>query len=166
MNRRTPIYLNYAFLVILALFLASCTMRPAKQMPGMGIITSPTDIPITSAARMDAYHKVAPGETLWRISQMYDVEVNTIQKVNKITDVTDIKIGQKLFIPDAAPRAEVITLYPSNKWKYIIIHHSATDKGNCQIIDRAHKQRGWKCVGYHFVIDNGTSGKEDGQIDG
>ena len=96
---------------------------------------------------------------------MYEVEVGTIKRVNRIRDISDIDIGTKLYIPDAASRKDLVTLYPNKKWKYIIVHHSATDRGNSELIDIAHKRRGWKSGGYHFVIDNGTYGKDDGQIE-
>jgi N-acetyl-anhydromuramyl-L-alanine amidase AmpD len=51
-------------------------------------------------------------------------------------------------------------------WKYIVIHHSATATGNAAIFDKSHKRRGMKNgLAYHFVIDNGTSGKRNGQIE-
>jgi len=43
-------------------------------------------------------------------------------------------------------------------WKYIVIHHSATDAGNAAVFDEQHRQRGWDELGYHFVIDNGSGG--------
>ncbi|MCK4851786.1 MAG: N-acetylmuramoyl-L-alanine amidase, partial [Candidatus Omnitrophica bacterium] len=100
-----------------------------------------------------------------RISRMYEVDIKTIKKTNRIKDVRDLDIGQRLYIPSAAPRIDIVTLYPGRKWKYIIIHHSATDHGNSEKFNRAHLNRGWKGVGYHFVIDNGTCGKDDGQIE-
>ena len=40
--------------------------------------------------------------------------------------------------------------------KNIIIHCSATREGddsiNAEVIDRWHKKRGWKGIGYHFVV--------------
>ena len=50
-------------------------------------------------------------------------------------------------------------------WRYIVIHHSATDDGNARQFDKAHRRRGWDELGYHFVIDNGTTTKIDGQIE-
>jgi len=53
-----------------------------------------------------------------------------------------------------------------NQWKYIVIHHSATVKGNATRFDYYHrKKRGWEYgLAYHFVIGNGSfSG--DGEIE-
>ncbi|MBU1895082.1 MAG: N-acetylmuramoyl-L-alanine amidase, partial [Candidatus Omnitrophica bacterium] len=115
--------------------------------------------------RQGLYHSVAPGETLWRISKMYDVDIAVIREINEISDVKDLDIGRQLYIPSAAKRKNVITLYPNRKWKYIVIHHSATDKGSSSRFNNAHLRRGWNGVGYHFIIDNGTCGKDDGQIE-
>ena len=47
--------------------------------------------------------------------------------------------------------------YVEKKWKAIVIHHSATDKGSAEIFDKYHKGgNGWEGVGYDFVIGNGN----------
>ncbi len=54
----------------------------------------------------------------------------------------------------------------AHRWKYIVIHHSATERGNAKIFDRGHRLRGFQQgLGYHFVIDNGTYGTRVGQIE-
>ena len=51
-----------------------------------------------------------------------------------------------------------------NKPEYVIIHHSATAQGDAEAFRKAHKAKGWKDIGYHYVIGNGTySG--DGEIE-
>ncbi len=67
-----------------------------------------------------------------------------------------------------AGRADVpsdwLPVAPSNGWKYIIVHHSATPAGSAAKFDRDHRAKGWDELGYHFVIGNGTlSG--DGQVE-
>lgn len=52
------------------------------------------------------------------------------------------------------------------KWQYIVIHHSATKMGNARVFERYHKARGMQNgLAYHFVIDNGTYGKYNGQLE-
>ncbi len=150
------------FYAVLAAFLSSCasTHAPTTDTGSTYDVSS-----VPAHMRSGLYHSVAPGETLWRIAKMYDVDVRTIKRVNHIRDVRDIDIGTRLYIPGAAPMKHVITLYPSRKWKYIIIHHSATDYGSAQEFNKVHLKKGWQGVGYHFIIDNGTCGKADGQIE-
>ena len=55
------------------------------------------------------------------------------------------------------------------EWKFIVLHHSATEVGSVESIDAAHKQRKdsegnpWRGIGYHFVVGNGR-GMKDGQV--
>lgn len=51
---------------------------------------------------------------------------------------------------------------PPRDWKYIVLHHSASLRGSAEIFDQAHRQRGWKCLGYHFVIGNGIDQPDGG----
>lgn len=151
-------------LIILTIFfLTSCARAPKlpiETYPHQEVF--PQTMP--SFLRQNIYHEVAPGETLWRISKMYDVTIEQIQDANRLSTTT-LEKGQVLFIPDAAPRRTVIPMYKSYKWRYIVIHHTATDTGTSLSIDKLHKNRGWQGIGYHFIIDNGTAGKDDGQIE-
>ena len=50
-------------------------------------------------------------------------------------------------------------------WRYIILHHSGTRSGSEASFDRYHRrQKGWKGIGYDFVIGNGN-GSPDGLIE-
>ncbi|MDP6637199.1 MAG: peptidoglycan recognition family protein [Phycisphaerae bacterium] len=49
-------------------------------------------------------------------------------------------------------------------WRYIVVHHSATARGNAASFDKSHRARGWDELGYHFVINNGDGGP-DGRIE-
>ncbi len=45
----------------------------------------------------------------------------------------------------------------SDRWKYIVIHHSASNTSTPQGMRQWHMQgRGWDELGYHFVIGNGV----------
>ncbi|MEW5758426.1 MAG: N-acetylmuramoyl-L-alanine amidase [Candidatus Omnitrophota bacterium] len=158
-------YSKFICILLLVLFLNSCASTPPAPPPQIpqNYVSPPTPAYII---RSNVVHIVAPGETFWRLSKMYDVSIDDIAKTNNLDTSSAIEIGQKLIIPNAAPIKPVIPLYPSTKWRYIIIHHSATDEGSSLYFNIAHKKRGFdNGVGYHFVIDNGTREKIDGQIE-
>lgn len=49
-------------------------------------------------------------------------------------------------------------------WRWIVIHHSATDHGGAKAFDKMHRDKGWDELGYHFVIGNGTD-TPDGMVE-
>ena len=53
-----------------------------------------------------------------------------------------------------------------NRWKYIIVHNSATRQGSARIFDNYHRnvRKMQNGLAYHFVIGNGTT-TGDGQIE-
>lgn len=161
--KRNNLYRVVLPILIMCIALSSCSGPSKKRSSTVVPINYPYASKPVSGEGM--YHTVAPGETLWRISKMYGVDQDVLISVNQIKDVSNVEIGTKIYIPNASPMKHVITLYPSNKWKYIVVHHSATDMGSAEIFNTAHKNRGWDEIGYHFVIDNDTAGKSDGQIE-
>ena len=48
-------------------------------------------------------------------------------------------------------------------WKYIIIHHSATNAGSVKAFHNFHTRQGYGGIAYHFVIGNGN-GMNDGEV--
>lgn len=65
-----------------------------------------------------------------------------------------------------SPAITAVNYPPAGRWKYIVIHHSATKQGNAAIFDGYHRrEKGMRDgLAYHFVIGNGTKSK-DGQIE-
>ena len=52
--------------------------------------------------------------------------------------------------------------------KYLVIHTAAFRGKNCdaELIDQWHKQKGWDCIGYHYVILNDRhDNKADGTVE-
>ena len=45
------------------------------------------------------YHRVEKNQTLWRISKIYNIDLEEILKSNNITDPSQIRTGQSIFIP-------------------------------------------------------------------
>jgi len=62
--------------------------------------------------------------------------------------------GPSAWIPPGAER----------QWRYIVLHHSATDRGSAAEFDRMHRNNGWDELGYHFVIGNGA-GSANGTVE-
>ncbi len=158
LNRHFKIGLFLLF--ITALF--GCSSEPtiptvSSIVPAMGI---PISIP------QDLHHQVGPMETLWRISKTYGVSVDSIVQANHLKSSKSISIGQILLIPKALEIRPIIPVYNVRPWTYIVIHHTATEEGDAFTIDQMHHRRGFENgLGYHFLIDNGTEGKEEGQIE-
>ena len=50
-------------------------------------------------------------------------------------------------------------------WKYIVVHHSATNVGSVNAFHRFHTKQGYGGIAYHFVIGNGN-GMKDGEVQG
>jgi len=65
-------------------------------------VTSPLESPmvLAPAGLPGVYHRVEKGQTLWRISKMYNVELDEVARINRITDTTSIEVGQQIFIPN------------------------------------------------------------------
>jgi hypothetical protein len=53
---------------------------------------------------------------------------------------------------------------PARPWKYIVIHHMASERGCADAIRRIHQSQGFDGLGYHFVIGNGTQ-TSDGLVE-
>ena len=74
----------------------------------------------------------------------------------------DVKSGYGLFLLPDNPNGIDISKYTGkeelelNNPEYIIIHHSATAQGDAETFRRAHRAKGWRDIGYHYVIGNGT----------
>jgi len=56
----------------------------------------PRASPVAGSGRV---HVVQTGETIWRISQQYNVSQDALMKLNNITDPRRVRVGQQLQIP-------------------------------------------------------------------
>ncbi len=56
----------------------------------------------------------------------------------------------------AAPLPAAWKTKANRRWRWIVIHHSATAKGGAKSFHASHKKKWRHGLGYHFVIGNGT----------
>jgi len=103
MDKNQPLRPNALFgtLVILALLpLAGCVTVPPQ---GGAVISRPAPGGAPAGGR---YHRVDKGQTLWKISRMYGVELQDILDANRMADSGKISVGQLLLIPGGARATE------------------------------------------------------------
>ena len=69
----------------------------------LNLIGCATVVPITTTPKPQGipgfYHTVEKGQTLFRISQNYDIGLDELININRISDANRIEIGQLIFIP-------------------------------------------------------------------
>ncbi|NKB23444.1 MAG: LysM peptidoglycan-binding domain-containing protein [Kiritimatiellae bacterium] len=119
---------------------------------------------------------VQKGDTLETIAARVECSVSALVSYNRLAHPNTLSIGQIIYIPDKqTPIKNNSGLDPQirslldrirlRRWKYIVVHHSASLKGNPQSMDRYHreKRRMENGLAYHFVIGNGQ-GMQDGEI--
>ena len=64
---------------------------------------------------------------------------------------------------------KIVRIANLREWKYVVLHHTATETGSVESIDAAHKLRKdangnpWRGIGYHFLLGNGH-GMKDGEV--
>ena len=66
-------------------------------------------LPSSSSKARGVYHTVQKGQTLWRICKTYQVSVQDVAEINNIRDHSEIKVGDRLFIPGAVKKLWVAT---------------------------------------------------------
>lgn len=71
--------------------------------------------PAPQRAQEGIYHSVGKGETLWRICRTYNVSLQEVAELNSITDASQIKVGDSIFIPGAR-KVRAVNL-SDNGWK-------------------------------------------------
>ncbi len=146
---------------------------PYRITPGQEILIPGGGPGTTSTARTVARPEktiriiVQKRETLEEIADRYGVSVEAIAEYNGIRDPDEIYVGQRLIVPgrDAAPKIAIHTdlrkaldriPVRSGRWKYIVIHHSATRDASAKGMDAYHRARGMENgLAYHFVIGRG-----------
>ncbi len=133
----------------------------------------------TAAAPVKKRYTVVEGDSLGTIARDHNVSPASIATLNNLADPNKLRVGQVLEIPnDGTPAPppqfplppelkKTLDTIPvrNGRWKYIVIHHSATPNGSAQGMENYHrfKRRMENGLAYHFVIGNGK-GMPDGQI--
>jgi LysM repeat protein len=128
-------------------------------------------------AAADKNYTVKRNDTLTDLAHKNGLTVSELAERNGLAKSERLRVGQKLLIPDAETAAgdpasssrlpkglKGIRVEPA-KWKYIVIHHSASPNASVKGMDYYHRveRHMENGLAYHFVIGNGHSLK-DGEI--
>lgn len=84
----------------MVLGICGCTTVPYVSPPALK----------ATAGMTGTYHRVEKGQTLWKISKIYGVDLDELALVNRIADSSSLEIGQQVFIPNRVkPQARALT---------------------------------------------------------
>jgi murein DD-endopeptidase MepM/ murein hydrolase activator NlpD len=87
-------------LIFLVLLIAGCAT--SGQYNGPVLPASIQGVP-------GIHHRVLAGQTLWRISKIYNVDIDDILRLNRLSENATIEIGQLLLIPQPlSPQNELL----------------------------------------------------------
>lgn len=92
--------LGISTIAVWILFLVGCSSRTAGPPPR----------PANQSEGF--YHIVKAGENLFRIGKAYDVRFEELARLNGIPDPSQIRIGQRIFVPGATRQLPVETMTP------------------------------------------------------
>ena len=100
-----------ALLALLALLGAAGCAAP-RAATGPSVEPAPVELgelrePHPEPELLSVRHRVAPGETLYRISRAYGLTVEELSEANGITDPRTLAVGQELVIPGVEQRVPV-----------------------------------------------------------
>ena len=132
----------------------------------------------------DISYTVKKGDTLSHIATRHKTSISAIKTLNPGLNPNILRVGETLKIPKIGSQRSYTapskqknvsaslktsldkTPVRNKRWKYIVLHHSAVDRGSMKGLDRYHREerRMENGLAYHFVIGNGIGGMGDGEI--
>ncbi|MBU4251499.1 MAG: LysM peptidoglycan-binding domain-containing M23 family metallopeptidase [Candidatus Omnitrophica bacterium] len=78
-------------LILMVIGIAGCATAPPYTGPSLSV-------PAEGVG--GAHHRVEAGQTLWKISKLYDVDIDDIIRLNHISKSSVVEAGQVLLIPN------------------------------------------------------------------
>jgi len=144
--------------------------------PGQKLTIPESGSPV-AAPKPEREVVVKKNETLTLIARVNGVDVQDLANANRLSLRETIYPGQRLKIPSGPVATPVPDLSPGvqraidrapvrrGRWKYIVVHHSATSVGSAKGMDAYHRdiRHMENGLAYHFVIGNGR-GMKDGEV--
>jgi len=79
-----PFWVSFLLTILTLLLMVSCAGTPMQKSPAKGV-----------------YHIFKKGETVYSIARAYSISLQDLTAINNISDVSSIKEGSVIFIPNA-----------------------------------------------------------------
>ncbi|MCX5693907.1 MAG: peptidoglycan DD-metalloendopeptidase family protein [Candidatus Omnitrophica bacterium] len=83
--------MRISIFILVILIIAGCASVSSPNAP---------ILPPLAQGVPGVHHRVEAGQTLWRISRIYDVDIDDIIRLNHISEDATVEIGQVLLIPN------------------------------------------------------------------
>lgn len=155
----------------------------ANRIPNPDRLRVGQALTIPTGKPADIIYIVKKGDALSAIARRHGVSTRDLIEHNKLASPDNLRVGDRISIPagavvgkarrtrqhvlPASLRRELDRVSVKKKrWKYIVVHHSATARGSLKGMERYHREerRMENGLAYHFVIGNGR-GMTDGKIE-
>ncbi|MDD5557656.1 MAG: LysM domain-containing protein [bacterium] len=81
---------------------APAAVAREERAPVVPEIRPPAEAPAAGPAVAARTHRVAPGESLWKIGRMYGISVAALARANDIPPDSRLRVGQLLSLPEGA----------------------------------------------------------------
>ena len=94
-------------IILLGLAMGGCASAPYIKPVSVQAPTMP-----------GIYHRVQKGQTLWKISKIYSIDLDELTRVNHITNNASVEAGQQIFIPNRT-KAQMQTVHYGNNEDFI-----------------------------------------------
>ncbi|MDP3042204.1 MAG: peptidoglycan DD-metalloendopeptidase family protein [Candidatus Omnitrophota bacterium] len=78
-------------LILIVMSIAGCATAPPYTGPSLSV---------PAGGVGGVHHRVEAGQTLWKISKLYDVDIDDIIRLNHISESSVVEAGQVLLIPN------------------------------------------------------------------
>lgn len=152
--------------------LAGCTTRGAGwQWPHQGVTIISSSPPASRSSRIGLAPEVEIGDT-WTSAALssHGATTSVTPPDRSPQGASAVQVSVESEPPVVGWPTEWNAEAPERSWRWIVLHHSGTERGSVNAIDREHRRQTdrkgnhWLGIGYHFVIGNGR-GMEDGAIE-
>ena len=98
----------------LAELVAACRRRHCRLLLLLFLVSCTAQAPVLAPKKPPGiYHIVRPGENLFRIGKAYDVGHEELARINGIRDASQIRVGERIFVPGATRQLPVEIITPN-----------------------------------------------------